>query len=93
MNRFTVVWRERALLQLAAIWNGTVDQAGIARASEEIDQVLSQSADTAGQDYSGDRVLPLHPLWALYCIQKEVGVVEVLQVGRPGDDLPHDDVE
>lgn len=88
--RYTVVWRETALQQLARVWTASTDRRAVNEASEMIDRELAADAHAKGQDYFGDRVLPASPLWALFTVRPDDRLVEVLQVGRPGRDLPHE---
>ncbi len=87
--RYTVVWRETALRQLARVWMRATDKDAVNRASNRIDRELAVDPDAKGWDYFGDRVFPAPPIWALYTIQPADRLVVVLQVGQPGIDLPH----
>ncbi len=90
MTRYTVGWRDKAIRQLAHIWNVATDRAAVTRASDRIDRELNTDADLKGRDYFGDRVFGAAPLWALYRVHRDDRRVEVLEIGRPGVDLPHD---
>jgi hypothetical protein len=90
--RYTVVWREAALQQLAQAWLAAPDREAINRTVDAIDAELLDDPDQKGDDYYGDRSV-LFPLpWALYRVYPDDLTVHVRQVGRPGIDLPHEDV-
>jgi hypothetical protein len=91
VTRYTVVWQDKAIQQLARIWNEATDRTAVTRASDRIDRELTADPDQKGSDYFGDRVLPAAPLWALYRVHTDDRRVEVREVGRPGIDLPHDE--
>lgn len=88
--RYTVVWRETALQQLAEIWMGSADRAEINQTVDDIDEELLSDPETKGEDYFGDRYVLFPLIWALYRIYPNDLMVHVLQVGRPGFDLPHE---
>jgi hypothetical protein len=90
VTRYSVGWRNKAIQQPARVWNGATDRGAVTRASDRIDLELATDADLKGGDYFGDRILTLAPLWALYRIHVDDRRVEVVEVGRPGIDLPHD---
>jgi hypothetical protein len=87
--RYTVTWRETARQQLARVWMRASDKDAVNRAANRIDRLLTVDPDTKGRDYFGDRVLTVAPVWALYTVRPDDGIVEILQVGQPGIDLPH----
>lgn len=91
--KYTVVWRNLALQQLANIWMQAADRESVNIAVDYVDDELSNDPAQKGEDYFGDRFV-LHPvMWALYRIEEAALRVEVLQVGRHGLDLPHDELE
>lgn len=90
--RYTVVWRETALQQLARIWMLSVDREAVNRDVDTVDAELGEDPEQKGGDYFGDRYLTLATMWALYRIYPDDRTVHVLQVGRPGIDLPHEDL-
>jgi hypothetical protein len=89
--RYTVAWRETALRQLVDIWVEASDRDGINRTVDAIDAELLNDPDLKGDDYFGDRYVVFPLLWALYRLYPDDRTVQVLQIGRPGIDLPHDD--
>jgi hypothetical protein len=89
--RYTVVWRDTALQQLATIWMAAADRAAVNHAVDDVDTELADDPDQKGEDYFGDRYILNAVMWALYHIYSDDRMVHVLQVGRPGIDLPHDD--
>jgi hypothetical protein len=90
--RYAVEWRETALQQLALIRMAAADRAAVNRAVDEVDAELAEDPDLKGNDYFGDRYIIVGGLWALYRAYPEAQSVHVLQVGRLGVDLPHDNV-
>lgn len=90
--RYTVVWRETALQQLARAWMAAADREAINRTVDDVDAELLNDPDQKGDDYYGDQYVVRPLLWALYRVSPDDRTVHVLQVGRPGVDLPHEDV-
>jgi hypothetical protein len=90
--RYTVVWRETALQQLANVWIESADREAINLTVDAIDAELLLDPDQKGDDYYGDRYVLFPLLWALYRVYPDDLAVHVLQVGRPGIDLPHENV-
>lgn len=88
--RYTVVWRETALQQLAQAWLDAPDREAINATVDEIDRELLNDPDRKGEDYYGDRYLTYPLLWALFRVDPGDRTATVLQVGRPGLDLPHE---
>jgi hypothetical protein len=89
--RYTVVWRETALQQLAQIWLASADRNAITQAAATVDRELTNDPETKGDDYYGDRTLVLSPvMWVLFTVRADDRIADVLQVGRPGLDLPHE---
>ncbi|HSQ55855.1 MAG TPA: hypothetical protein VLM40_08910 [Gemmata sp.] len=69
---------------------GSADRAEINQTVDDIDEELLSDPETKGEDYFGDRYVLFPLLWALYRIYPNDLMVHVLQVGRPGFDLPHE---
>ena len=90
--QYEVEWRALALQQLARIWLASADRNGLTRDVDEVDQALSEDTDQKGEDYFGDRVLQTDQMWVLFRVHEEDRVATVLQVGRPGIDLPHENL-
>ena len=90
--RYTVIWRDTALQQLATIWMASTDRAAVNRAVDDVDAELADDPDQKGDDYYGDRYIINSVIWALYHVYPDDRTVHVLQAGRPGVDLPHDEV-
>jgi len=59
---------------------------------DQIDATLQFDPDEKGEDYFGDRLLIISPLWALYRVEAEKRSVAILQVGAFGVDLPHENL-
>jgi hypothetical protein len=53
---------------------------------------LTDDPDQKGNDYFGDRYVVFPVMWALYRVYLDDLTVHVLQVGRPGVDLPHENM-
>jgi hypothetical protein len=90
--RYTVVWRETALGQLARIWVESDNRNGINETVDAIDAELLNDPDQRGDDYYGDRYVTFPLMWALYRVSPDDRTVHILQVGRPGLDLPHENL-
>jgi hypothetical protein len=87
---FQVVWKNLALQQLAAIWMVSDRRTKINEDCESADRLLSQDGHTHGDDYFGDRYVILSVLWILYRVDMMNKIITILQVGRPGHELPHE---
>lgn len=90
--KFTVTWRETALQQLAQVWMDAPNREAVNQEVDLIDLTLGDDPDRKGDDYFGDRYVVFPVLWALYLVKAEDRIVEVLQVGRNGRDLPHENL-
>lgn len=90
--RFTVVWTDVAILQLARGGMQHPDTAAVDRDVEAIDDELAVDPDLKGGDYFGDRGFVQPQLWALYRVVPDDRIVYVLQVGRTGFDRPHENL-
>jgi hypothetical protein len=88
--RYTVVWRETALQQLAQVWMEATDREAVNQTVDAIDAELLNDPEQKGEDYFGDRYVLFPLLWALYRVYPDDLMVHVLQAGRPGLDLPHE---
>lgn len=81
MSRFTVVWSEDALQELARIWMHASDRQSVARSADFIDQTLSTDPATKGKDVSeGLRGLRCLPLAVLYIVHDEDRLARVVSV-------------
>jgi hypothetical protein len=90
--RYTVGWAETALQQLARIWIEVTDREAVNREVDLIDAELQNDPDSKGDDYYGDRNIVLPVMWVLYHVDPDDRMVRVLQVGRTGIDLPHENL-
>ena len=90
--RFTVVWRETALQQLARVWLEATDREAVNQEVDQIDLELRDDPDQKGDDYYGDRYLLLPIMWALYTVRPDDRTATVLQIGRTGIELPHENL-
>jgi hypothetical protein len=68
----------------------STDREAVNRAVDEVDAELADDPDQKGDDYFGDRYILNAVMWALYHVYPDDRMVHVLQVGRPGIDLPHE---
>jgi hypothetical protein len=80
-----VLWDPSAEDELAAVWLASPDQVLVTRAAITVDQVLTTSPDTLGDEihggrYDGGRVITVGPLQVTYSIAATAPVVRVHQV-------------
>jgi hypothetical protein len=78
--RWTVVWRNSALDDLAAIWLNATDRRAVTEAANRIDQTLRTDADQKGEDFYGDRLYVDGPLAVTFSVNADDCIVRVLQV-------------
>lgn len=82
MIRFTVVWHQEALDQLANTWTRSIDRRGITRASNTIDSVLAQDAHLKGDlILHGLRDITVSPLRVLFEVSEPDRIARILRVG------------
>src|SRR5262249_10300868 len=83
LMRYTVVWTDAALNELADIWMRAADPDRIRDASNRVDRELAFSPETKGVDFYGDRRLVEPPLQVGYTADaawREVTVQRVWSV-------------
>jgi hypothetical protein len=68
--RFTVTWHPSAERELAQIWLQATDREGVARAADQIDQVLASEPLAQGEDFYGDRLFVALPLAVTYTVSQ-----------------------
>jgi hypothetical protein len=81
MTRYTVIWLEAALEELATLWMNTVDRDGVTTAAHVVDQELAEDPDRKGVEKDpGIRRLTVSPLLVLYTVREPDRIVEVTSV-------------
>jgi plasmid stabilization system protein ParE len=81
--KFQVVWNPAAKRTLADLWTSAVDQNAVASAADEIDRLLTHSADTAGESRSGTtRILVAHPLAVYFDVSEATRTATVFSLWR-----------
>jgi hypothetical protein len=81
MTRYTVVWVESALDELAEIWMDASDRNAVTVAAQTIDAELGHDASAKGSEISeGLRSLTAPPLKAIFCVREPDRIAEVLRV-------------
>jgi len=82
MTRYTVVWRDEALNELADIWVQSSDRDAVTRSVRSLDMLLSADPNLKGDVLlKGLRQLLEPPLRILYEVQVEDRLARVLAVG------------
>jgi hypothetical protein len=83
MTRYTVVWHESALEELADLWINARDRSAVTASAHVIDIELSQDAKTKGADVAeGLRAFFAPPLRILFTVNEGDRIVEVVLVRR-----------
>lgn len=83
MTRYTVVWLQSARDELAELWLSASDRDSVTQASHLIDQELSRDASSKGSELSeGLRAYYAPPLKAIFTVQEEDRIAEVLRIRR-----------
>ena len=80
--RFTVIWYASAQQDLARIWLAAIEKRAVTDAADLIDKMLRDSANLAGTDFHGRRLLHIPPLTVMFRIDVENRQVHVRQVWR-----------
>jgi plasmid stabilization system protein ParE len=78
--RYTVVWLDQALNDLARIWMQAADPLAVRDASNEVDRQLADDPETKGEEFYGDRLLVVLPLQVVFRVRPDDRIVEVLNV-------------
>lgn len=72
MTRYTVVWLQSALDELAELWMSSREQGAVAQAANEIDEELRTDADIKGVDVGEDILgLVVPPLKILFAVNEQ----------------------
>ena len=83
MIRFTVVWPQSALDELAGIWIASSDRSSVTQAANQIDRELADNPQAQGLELSeGIRAYYRQPLRVLFAIREDDRIVEILTVKR-----------
>ena len=83
MTRYTVVWPQSALADLADIWLKSGDPNAVTSAAAIIDRDLAENAPQKGLELSeGLRAYYAEPLRVLFAVRDDDRIVEVLRVKR-----------
>ena len=81
MTRYTVVWVESAVNELASLWLAGGDRNEITTAINVIDHELGTDAESKGESASeGLRSLSAAPLRVLFAIRADDRIAEILLV-------------
>ncbi len=75
---WTVVWLPDAENELAELWLASTDREATSAAADQIDQLLRNSPQTAGESRSADRrILIIPPLAVIYRVSLDDRIVRV----------------
>ena len=78
--RFTVIWSQDALDQLADLWTASTNRNAVTAAQHQVDQILRVDPDTQGVPFYGDRLLFVAPLHVAFSVNRMDMIVEVFDV-------------
>ena len=78
MTTHTVVWHEKALEDLAAIWLASEQQQAVTESVTRIDRILRTDPSAKGVDFYGDRLLVVLPLAVVYAVKDQDRIVDIL---------------
>jgi len=77
MKAFTLAFLKRAESQLADIWLRADDRRAVTRASDRMEQVLSQTPKVGKEITPGKRVAQFGPLFVLFVVSEDDRLVTV----------------
>jgi hypothetical protein len=81
--KFTVVWTNDAIDELATIWINAGDRAAVTDASNEIDRQLARDPEHAGEQREGVvRLLIIEPLAVVFAVRSQDRIATVFSVYR-----------
>lgn len=81
MTRYTVVWVQSALDELAELWTSAPDRNAVTAAADAIDRELRDDASGKGRVLSeGLRALARPPLHVIFAVREDDRIAEVLRV-------------
>ena len=78
--RFTVIWSQDALDQLADLWTAAADRNAVTAAQHQVDQLLLIDPHTRGVPFFGDRLLFVAPLRVAFSVNWMDMIAEVFDV-------------
>ena len=81
MNKYTVIWADEATEQLTELWLQAADRQVLTRACDSLEKALTYDPSNKGEDYFGDRLIAVPPLWAIYEVEPDDLLARVLRVG------------
>lgn len=80
--RYTVVWEDAALNELADIWMSASDPQAVSAAANQIDALLAVNPETKGVEFYGDRLLVVPPLHVTFPVRSDDRLVTVVNVWK-----------
>ncbi len=81
MIRYTVIWQDEAIEDVAALWLDASDPAVITTGCNTIQKLLSLSPEIRGTEMrEGLRSLTVWPLRAIFAVREEDRIIEVWRV-------------
>jgi hypothetical protein len=80
--RFTVIWTAVALELLADLWISAPDREAVTEAVEEVDRWLSEDPESKGEEFYGDRLLVVSPVYVTYRVEEADRIVEIIDIWR-----------
>jgi hypothetical protein len=81
MIRYTVVWHDDALNQLADIWMNASNRQSVTSAASTIDRQLADDASTKGTAVEGDlRLTHVPPLRVLFAVIEADRLVRIVDI-------------
>jgi hypothetical protein len=78
--RFTVVWDDAALNDLAQVWMNSPVRADVRDAADRVDPLLANDPDQQGEEFYGDRMVVIPPIQVVYRVEPDDRIVRVLSV-------------
>ena len=87
MTRYTVVWHEEAVNELARMWLASSDRTAVRLAANAIDQHLAVNAAVRGTAIPDNlRQLIVPPLRVLFAVSDADRIVQILDLARSRSD-------
>jgi hypothetical protein len=78
--RFTVVWDDAALNELAQVWMASPTRDAVTDAAGRVDLLLADDPDLQGQEFYGDRLLSVPPIQIVCRVEPDDRIARVLAV-------------
>jgi plasmid stabilization system protein ParE len=85
--RWTVIWERTARDDLTEVWLQSGNRGAITDAAHRAELMLRQMLDPLGEEFYGDRLLVVPPLYITFSVYDEDRIIRVLQVW--GSDRVH----